>query len=79
MCSDHAEYAGSPRRVQAFELPTVKGYSGVMGLEYVRGFAEAVLKDLVPLISGEDGVAALKVVEAVYRSDREQRWVTVGG
>lgn len=78
VCSDHAGFAGSPRRVQSFELTTVKGYSGIMGLEYVQGFAEAVLKDRTVAISGEDGVAALKVVEAVYRSDREQRWVSVG-
>jgi predicted dehydrogenase len=64
--------------VQSFELTAVKGYSGVMGLEYVQGFADAVLKGQSVAISGEDGVAALRVVEAVYRSDREQRWVTVG-
>ncbi len=77
VCSDHPEFAGSPQRVQPYELPSVKGYSGVMGLEYVRGFADAVLHDRAPAISGDDGVAALKVVEAVYRSDCEQRRVKV--
>ncbi len=77
VCSDHPELAGSPQRVQPYELPSVKGYSGLMGLEYVRGFADAILNDRDPVISGDDGVAALKVVEAVYRSDRERKWVPV--
>ncbi|HSW46860.1 MAG TPA: Gfo/Idh/MocA family oxidoreductase [Phycisphaerae bacterium] len=77
VCSDHPDFGGSPRRVQSFELAPVKGYSGIMGLEYVRGFAEAVLSDRQPVIAGEEGVAALKVVEAVYASDREGRRVTV--
>jgi predicted dehydrogenase len=28
-----------------------------------------------PPITGEDGVAALQVVESVYRAAAEQRWV----
>ncbi len=79
VCSDHAAFAGSPRRSLSFELTPVKGYSGVMGMDYVRDFAEAVLYDRPPAISGEDGVAALKVVEAVYRSAEEKRWVAVAG
>ena len=79
VCSDHEESAAAPRRQLAYELEPVKGYSGVMGLNYVRGFAEAILKDRRPLISGADGVAALKVVEAVYRSASEKRWVGVAG
>jgi len=77
VCSDHPDFAGSPRRSQLFELAPVKGYSGIMGLDYVRDFAEAILNDRPPAISGEDGVAALKVVEAIYASDREGRWIQV--
>jgi len=78
VCSDHKDFAGSPRRHQSFELAPVKGYSGVMGLEYVRDFADAVLSNREPVITGGDGVAALKVVEAVYKSAREKRWIEVG-
>jgi predicted dehydrogenase len=77
VCSDHPDFAGSPRRSLLFELAPAKGYSGIMGLDYVRDFTEAILNDRPPAISGEDGVAALKVVEAVYASDREGRWVQV--
>jgi len=77
ICSDHESFAGSPRRTLSFELAPVKGYSGVMGLHYVHDFADAVLHDRQPRIRGEDGVAALKVVEAVYRSAQEKRWVDV--
>ena len=77
VCSDHPDFRGSPKRL-SFELPPVKGYSGMMGLEYVKDFADAVLTNRPPAISGEDGVAALRVVEAVYRSAQEKRWVKVG-
>jgi len=36
VCSDQREFGGSPRRALTFELSRVKGYSGVMGLDYVR-------------------------------------------
>jgi predicted dehydrogenase len=48
-----------------------------MGLEYVRSFVDAVRSDREPPITGEDGCAALRVVEAVYRADAEKRWVEV--
>lgn len=78
VCSDHPDFKKSPKQYLSFELPPVKGYSGVMGLEYVKDFADAVLSNRAPAISGEDGVAALKVVEAVYRSAQEKRWIKVG-
>jgi predicted dehydrogenase len=68
--------APSPRRM-TFRLKPVKGYSGVMGLEYVRDFAAAIRAGRPPAVTGEDGVAALRVVEAIYRSDRARRWVRV--
>jgi len=76
-CSDAPQFAGGPRRSITFELEPAKGYSGYMGREYVRSFAEAILADTEPPITGEEGVAALKVVEAIYRSDAEKRWVEV--
>jgi predicted dehydrogenase len=77
VCSDDPAFAGAPRRSQEFELEAVKGYSGTMGYQYVRGFADAILDKKAPFISGEDGVAALKIVEAVYRSAAHKRWVEV--
>jgi predicted dehydrogenase len=50
-----------------------------MGLEYVRAFVDSVRSDREPPITGEDGCAALRVVEAVYRADTEKRWVDVEG
>ena len=48
-----------------------------MGLDYVRGFADAIRRGAAPAVSGEDGVAALKVVEAIYRSDARRCWARV--
>lgn len=77
VCSDDPSFASSPRRQQQFELAAVAGYSGVMGLEYIRNFAEAILKNDTLVITGDDGVAALKVVDACYKSAAAKRWVNV--
>jgi predicted dehydrogenase len=77
ICSDHPRFAGSPNVVREFELEPTPGYSGYMGREYVRTFAAAVQHGMEPPITGEDGLAALQVVEAVYRSHAAKRWVPV--
>jgi predicted dehydrogenase len=77
VCSDHPDFRGSPKRSLTFELRPTKGYSGFMGLEYVKDFVAAVRSGHAPAISGEDGLAALRVVEAVYKSAAKKRWVKV--
>ncbi len=77
ICSDDPALSGSPLRSEDFNLEAVKGYSGYMGREYVRAFADAVRHGGEPPITGEDGVAALRVVEAVYQAAAEKRWVAV--
>lgn len=77
VCSDHPDFVGAPRRQLSFELEPVRGYSGVMGLEYVRDFVEAVLHDREPVVTGRDGLRALEVVEAIYESAAERRWTSV--
>jgi len=79
VCSDSSGFAGSPRRTLQFELEPTPGYSGYMGQQYVRAFARAILEDSEPPVSGDDGVAALKVIEAFYRSAREKQWAQVRG
>jgi UDP-N-acetylglucosamine 3-dehydrogenase len=77
VCTDTPDASGSPNRNLVYELPSVKGYAGCMGRDYVRAFVDAVLNDTEPPITGEDGVSALEVVEAVYRAADKKRWVEV--
>jgi predicted dehydrogenase len=77
ICSDDPSMSGSPHRQMEFNLEAVPGYAGYMGREYVRAFADAILTGGEPPITGEDGVAALRVVEAVYQAAAEKRWVGV--
>lgn len=77
VCSDHPAFAGVPRSTREFELQPTPGYVGFMGREYVRAFVEAVRSGRPPPVTGDDGVAALDVVEAIYRSDAEKRWIPV--
>lgn len=77
VCSDHPSFAGAPRRSFGIELEPTDGYSGFMGREYVQAFANAIRNDTVAPITAEDGVAALKVVEAFYAAAESKRWVEV--
>jgi len=77
LCSDDTALSGAPVRQIEFRLEPVKGYSGYMGREYVRSFVEAVRTGAQPPITGEDGVAALRVVEAIYRAAARKRWTKV--
>jgi predicted dehydrogenase len=77
ICSDHASFRGSPRVHREYELQSTPGYSGYMGQAYVQAFIHAVQHRSTPPITGEDGVAALRVVEAIYRADARKRWVDV--
>jgi len=77
VCSDDNAFRGAANRQITFQLDPVPGYSGYMGREYVRAFARSVLEGGEPPVTGQDGLAALQVVEAVYQADRERRWVPV--
>jgi UDP-N-acetylglucosamine 3-dehydrogenase len=77
ICSDDPSVGGVDNR--EFELEPTQGYSGYMGREYVRLFTEAIVEEKEPPITGEDGVAALKVVEAIYASAAKKGWTEVAG
>ncbi|MDD2709196.1 MAG: Gfo/Idh/MocA family oxidoreductase [Verrucomicrobiae bacterium] len=77
ICSDHPGFGGIPRVTRSYELQPTPGYCGHMGREYIKSFVEAVLQGTQPPVSGEDGLAALRIVEAIYRSDSEKRWITL--
>ena len=77
ICSDDPAFAGSPRRSVEFELQPTPGYSGFMGLEYVKAFVRSIRGKREPPITGRDGVEALRVVEAIYKAASAKRWVEV--
>jgi predicted dehydrogenase len=69
VCSDSGGYGSAPRRRIGFELEPVEGYAGVMGLTYLKELATTIRSGAAPAITGLDGLRALEVVEAIYRSD----------
>ena len=78
VCSDGKEYAASPRRHIDFELVSVPGYCGIMGLQFLRDFANNIRNgDRQVAISGEDGLRALEVVEAIYESARTGKAISL--
>jgi predicted dehydrogenase len=77
VCSDAPEFAGAPQRRIAVDIEKTPGYSGWMGRTYVRSFVDAVRSGKALRVTGEDGVAALKTVEAVYKAAETKKWVKV--
>ncbi|MBM3746618.1 MAG: Gfo/Idh/MocA family oxidoreductase [Acidobacteria bacterium] len=75
VCSDSGEFASAPRRYIDFELPAHPGYTGVLGVEFLTDLARAVREGSTPVITGEDGLRALEVAEAIYRSAETGRAV----
>lgn len=77
VCSDAQSFSGAAKREFVFELDKVAGYSGYMGQAYINDFARAIIKNGKPYINVEDTVKVLNIVEAIYESDRQGRWVKV--
>ena len=75
--SDSEKVAGASARHFSFQLDKVQGYSGFMGKAYVEGFVDAIINDTQPLITIDQAIDVLDVVEAIYKSDEKGGWVNV--
>ena len=77
ICSDAESYRDAPLRRMAIQSEKVAGYGGVMGLACLRDFVRAIAEDRPPAVSPEDGIQALRVVEAIYRAAETRSVVSV--
>ncbi len=77
ICSNHKAFGGAPRQTIRFELETLPGYCGSIGLDYINDTADRILSARPPFIGGQDAVRALQVVEAIYESARSGRAAAV--
>jgi predicted dehydrogenase len=68
VCGDSGNYSQSGHQHLDFELPPQPGYAGVMGLHFLADLVESVRTGKPPAITGQDGLKALEVVEAIYKS-----------
>jgi predicted dehydrogenase len=75
VCSDAGEFASSPRRHIDFELQPHPGYTGILGVQFLSDLVQAIRNKTVPVITGEDGLRALEVVEAIYQSAESRKAV----
>ena len=75
VCSDSGEYSQPAHQHLDFELPPQAGYAGVMGLDFLADLLESVRTGKPPAVSGQDGLKALEVVEAIYQSAETGRSV----
>ena len=75
VCSDSGEHSLPARQHLDFELPPQPGYGGIMGLRFLSDLVESVRTGKPPAITGQDGLKALEVVEAIYQSSEIGRSV----
>jgi UDP-N-acetylglucosamine 3-dehydrogenase len=68
VCSDAEGFTSAPRRNIDFELETHPGYTGILGVKFLSDLADSIRTGSPVRITGEDGVRALEVVEAIYES-----------
>jgi predicted dehydrogenase len=74
VASDAPRFDPPVRRLR-FELPPHPGYSGILTVRFLEDLARAIRDGAAPAISGADGLRALEVVEAIYRSAETGREV----
>jgi predicted dehydrogenase len=79
VCSDSEKFQPATRRNVSFELEPQPGYAGPSTLPFLRDLAAAIRAGTRPSITGEDGLRALEVVEAIYRSAETGRAVKPAG
>jgi predicted dehydrogenase len=75
VCSDAPEFAPARRRHVEFELDAQPGYFGAPTVTFLDELGESIRNGKAPAITGEDGLRALEVVEAIYKSAESGRAV----
>jgi predicted dehydrogenase len=75
VCSDAPAFGSAGGREVDFELPPQPGYAGASTVEFLSDLARAIRTGSAPAITGEDGLRALEVVEAIYQSAESGRAV----
>ena len=77
------EVDGFPRAFHIYENSAERHHSALSGgdnadAELIKDFLAAIREDRAPSVSGEDGLRALEVALAAYRSARQCEGVPVG-
>jgi predicted dehydrogenase len=73
VCSNEGEYSRAENQEVAFELPACPGYGGQAGLDYLKMVIQCLHEKVEPSITAMDGLKALQIVEAIYRSAETRR------
>ena len=68
VCSDSGPHAHADHQYEDFDLPKEPGYGGIMGLRYLTELVESIRTGKPAVITGEDGLRAMEVVQAIYES-----------
>jgi UDP-N-acetylglucosamine 3-dehydrogenase len=77
VCSDAPAFAAAPRRHINLELQPAQGYSGILAVNFLSDLASSIRQRRAAPITGQDGLRALEVVEAIYKSAESGRAVRV--
>ena len=76
ICSDSSGFGPGLNQMDV-QLTKAAGYGGSLGVEFVSDFARNIIDDTDVLITADDGLQALRVVEAIYDSAQTGRHIMV--
>ena len=77
LVSEHESVGENRCRRITVTSEDIPGYCGHMAWAWLADFAEAVCEDRPPLVTPQDILAAVRVVDAFYRSLKSCRWERV--
>ena len=77
MCSARPEWAASPERTFSYTLPPCPAYAGQWGLDHMKDFITAIRTGRAPLVTGENALRVLRILDAAYASARTGRSVKI--
>jgi len=74
ICSDRGDF-GEGLNEMKVKFTEADGYCGSLGIEFISDFAKTTLNDTEVRITADDGLQALRVVEAIYKSAQTGRHI----
>lgn len=63
------EWEASHHRTFRYELPQCDAYGGVHGVQFVRDFLDTIQRDTEPMITGNDMLRVMRILDAAYESN----------
>jgi predicted dehydrogenase len=75
MFSAAPQWASAPERTFSYTWPQCPAYAGQWGLDHMKDFVSAIRSGREPLVTGQNALRVLRILDAVYESARRGKLV----